>query len=117
MLELTSYQVLKYIFTKKPISNKKRKNILVPKLRKLICYKTKFNRKRYLYEQRNCEFCDQPLSLYEQDHLMCNCRALKCEPYYKKRRIKLSDDTFKGRHYELAKLKYNKLSLENFNVA
>ena len=116
-LELTSNQVLKYKFSKKSISHKQYKRILEPKRRKIIVHKTKKTRStRYLYDPKICEFCDYPMSLYERDHLMCHCSAFKTNPCSKKRRLNLSDETFIARHFELAKLKYNKLAAENIRV-
>ena len=116
-LELTSNQVTKYNLSKKSISHKQFKRILEPKRRNIICYKAKFKRLRYLYDQKICEFCDSRLSLYETDHLLCNCSAFRTDPYRKKRCINFSDRIFIGRHFELAKLRYKKSAAENYKVA
>ena len=99
------------------LKNKQYKRKLEPKRRKIICYRTKFKRPRYLYDQKICEFCDNRLSLHEKDHLMCNCSAFKTNPYHKKRCINFTDKTFVGRHYELAKLRYEKFASQNIKVA
>ena len=96
---------------------KQYKRILEPKRRKIIVHKTKDQRStRYLYDPKICEFCDYPMSLYERDHLMCHCSAFKTNPCSKKGRLNLSDEIFIARHFELAKLKYNKLAAENIRV-
>ena len=92
------------------------KRILEPKRRKIISYKAKFKRPRFLYDPKICEFCNSRLSLYEKDHLMCNCSAFMTNPYHKKRCINFNDKTFIGRHHELEKLKFNKFARLNFKV-